>query len=408
MLLRLCILGGVVLAMGACTTDLSSNLRKDADGYIAKGQYTQAFRNIRSQLNNEKERPAALAVFMNSPGAIEGLVAAFDARAKDFAHMTDAHGVSDDLQVASRAGLLTADVEGRLRNQLETAVASRVQRGDIAATFGADTTVFRSLLSEPSLTRVYESTLAHFKGSYSGQPRTQLKGLVQFISTNAAYGARFEKEMASLTFSITEINEILKPRYPAFAEAKLSEMIVLVMVTTEPSRRLLEVDVGAALDTYDAVEVVEDRTKAEAIAQIAELQYDERVTPQTTRTVTVGYHEADILYAALAMPKNASFLYDVVGGGTEIEWAYEVTVVVKGEAKRKLIRDRTSESGYQCVNPRIINVFGGVSQPSGWPNSQTSSYCEAGRQPSSAAEMRKRIINQVADAVRELATGSAF
>lgn len=380
--------------------------RKVATQRLSEGRFLDAFTILKAQLDNVmNQRSAALAVFQKKAGAVAGLINAFDTKIDTLASIDEALQLADDLEVAHESGVIPGDAAVQLRSKLDASVADKAARGELTATFGDPTKTFPSLAREPALSRVYEATLSALRRPYQGAFRSETAEIFAAASQDAALRQRLEADLSSLVFSVTEIEKYVAVAFPTFAASRTEALKTRVVLTSEPSRRLIEVDVGAALSSYDAVQVVEDRAQAEGVVQIAELQYTERAIPQTTRTVTIAYHETDLFYAVVQMPKNASFLYEVVEGGTQVDWAYEVSFTKDGQTRRKLIRDAVNETGYQCINPRIVNVFGGVIKSPGWPNKKTAEYCQNGTQAVAPTDVRNRIIKTIAQTVDDLVRG---
>jgi hypothetical protein len=104
------------------------------------------------------------------------------------------------------------------------------------------------------------------------------------------------------------------------------------------------------------------------------------------------------------MPRNASYLYEVVSGGAEIEYGYVVSVVVDGKTiLDDVIRGRVGGEYRRCQNTRIQNVFGGVSSAGFVANDDMQSRCSG---PSSVPveDLRKEVLSKVMQGVLNVAT----
>jgi hypothetical protein len=78
---------------------------------------------------------------------------------------------------------------------------------------------------------------------------------------------------------------------------------------------------------------------------ISELQYEERVDPERTQTALVDNLQVAPLVAVLAMPRGASFLYDVTQGGAEVHFAYDIRAKREGKVIfEKLLRDKLGDT----------------------------------------------------------------
>jgi len=99
------------------------------------------------------------------------------------------------------------------------------------------------------------------------------------------------------------------------------------------------------------------------------------------------------------MPSNASYLYDVVSGGAEIEYGYVVSAVADSKTiYDEVIRGKVGGEYRSCQNARIQNVFGGVSSAGFVANDDMQRRC-AGPSSASIDELRKEIFSKVVDGV---------
>jgi hypothetical protein len=114
-----------------------------------------------------------------------------------------------------------------------------------------------------------------------------------------------------------------------------------------------------------------------------------------------------LLSAALLMPKNASYLYDVVSGGAKIEYGFVVTATLDGRTIHdQVVRGQVGGEYRRCQNARIQNVFGGFSRADFVPNDHMQRICNG---PSSASidDLRKEVLSKVADGVLAVSTVKA-
>jgi hypothetical protein len=97
------------------------------------------------------------------------------------------------------------------------------------------------------------------------------------------------------------------------------------------------------------------------------------------------------------MPRGASFLYDVTQGGAEVHFAYDIRAKQEGKVIfEKLLRDKLGATYYYCSNPRVQNVYGGLSGASFWPNTQVQTFCQQGRARVDVTQLREMIPEKLA------------
>lgn len=99
------------------------------------------------------------------------------------------------------------------------------------------------------------------------------------------------------------------------------------------------------------------------------------------------------------MPQNASYLYELVSGGAEIDYGYVVSAYRKGiKIHDQVVRGRVGGDYARCQNPRIQNVFGGVSSAGFVANEDMERRCSTTRTVSMdrlRAEVQEKITEEI-------------
>jgi hypothetical protein len=99
------------------------------------------------------------------------------------------------------------------------------------------------------------------------------------------------------------------------------------------------------------------------------------------------------------MPRNASYIYEVVSGGAELEYGYVVTATVDGKViYDELIRVKVGGQYRRCQNARIQNVFGGTSSAGFVANDDMRQRC-AGPSSVSIEQLRQEVFSKIIDGV---------
>jgi hypothetical protein len=76
----------------------------------------------------------------------------------------------------------------------------------------------------------------------------------------------------------------------------------------------------------------------------------------------------------------------------EIQYAYELKAAQHGQLlHEKLIREKIGDTYYYCSNPRVQNVYGGLSRATVWPNADVEAYCARGGGRRAVTEYRGKI-----------------
>jgi len=188
--------------------------------------------------------------------------------------------------------------------------------------------------------------------------------------------------------------------FPKFAAARKEEITARVFLQVNNGDRLLSEDLLQTLRSrVRGVEWVPSVGPKITTLVIERLRNDEKTLPERSQTITYAQHEVNLLSAALLMPRNASYLYEVVSGGAEIEYGYVVSAVADGKTiYDEVIRGKVGGEYRRCQNARIQNVFGGVSSAGFVANDDMQQRC-AGPSSASIDELRKEIFSKVVDGV---------
>ncbi len=178
-------------------------------------------------------------------------------------------------------------------------------------------------------------------------------------------------------------------------------MILTVHLKTDPPRRLLEEDLKSALRARsELLRIVRDPERGALTVFVRELQLEERQFPERVQTVIVPYDQHDLLVGVLLLPRNASTHFEVAQGGAEINFAYEVIVERDGKViVERLIRDSVRQEYRFCSNMRVVNVFGGTTAASAFPNQQVAALCQQGQQPVSVTALRADILRRMTEEI---------
>jgi hypothetical protein len=164
----------------------------------------------------------------------------------------------------------------------------------------------------------------------SGYDRYLLRKIMEYIDQegrNTEAYATLERYLDQIPISTSDLQDIIAPLYPSFAEKTLRALALKIFLTTDPKKRLLEEDVaGKFKSKSQLIQFVREPAQDALEITISEVQYEERVDPERTQTALVDNLQVAPLVAALTMPRGASFLYDVTQGGAEVHFAYDLTV----------------------------------------------------------------------------------
>jgi len=196
----------------------------------------------------------------------------------------------------------------------------------------------------------------------------------------------------------------------AHTQRSLEGRMVVVQLTTEPPRRLLEEDLTTALRRKaELVTIVRTPQPEAATILLRELQYEERQEPERTQTVVVSQWQTDPLVSALTMPRGASMFFEHTQGNAEVAWAFEVIASKGGQiVQEQVLRDTIRRPYHFCNNMRVQNVFGGVQSAMTYPNNEVKNLCESGQRPIRTSDLRSQVIERLANEIATILMAPAF
>ena len=303
----------------------------------------------------------------------------------------------------AEAPSIDQDQVEQLSARLDARVAARNFDSSIPFLLNDDLRQFPSLDTSEGMRVIFERSLAVLTTS---PPRGKfeqglLAATLRFVELRGA-GSDEYRELASalprILLSYIDLKGKLAQLYPDYASQAIKDITLTILIETVPPKRLLEEDVTILLKSRSPLLTFVREPSADVMRiTIAELQYEERVEPERTQTAVVSYMDMNALVAVLMVPRGASFLYDVTQGGAEIQFAYEVKAMQHGQSLvEKIIREKVGDTYYACSNPRVQNVYGGLSRAEMWPNAQVESLCQRGGTRTDVTHYRRKIPERLA------------
>lgn len=398
-----------LLGLASCATDFTKQVTEARLKYVQNdlgaSHYYEAFLDAKPLIaGGEPGRTQVLSLLKGSPAFNAG----FHQQLNERIAASNPEALEDDISIAETVGIMTPAERTSAHNNIGLALHAVVISGERKLTFGPVTNVYPTILDEAGFAKILSNTIDQLTSTpptARGERRSTVTALFAQMKSNpeaSKHKARLETALSQMSFTADELREDVSTVFQTYAQKALVDRVKTVALVVNPPRRALELDLGDRISKDTEVSLVSESNKAKYIVSVEELDYREQQDAPRTRTATVGYLQADPLYAVLAMPKNASFLFDVIEQDQRIEWRYEIRIRgLKGE-RSKVLKDTETSSAHQCVNARIVNVFGGVSAPSGWPNAQTASYCTGNANLTSLHDVREKVLDRVSQEITAL------
>lgn len=393
---------GLLTGCATVTEKYEAQRRDEAKTFAEKGNFQGAYQRIRSDLSGYGPAANKAAELISSnpqfKSNLPNVIRADMRDAYDPDHFRQAASILD---YASLSSVLSEDSVTDLRKYADD-LAGEGNRSNRLQWLLTDRTEHIASLRAPDQQRlIYNRSVALLRKQPPVGARLRPSNLAQSVFDRAqTAGPQSEEyktlqaELPNLALSTQELRTTVAQIFPQYAAKEVASREVVVKVNFDD--RLIEEDAMAKLRQLSPnLTFIKDGPAAVSVS-VKKLQWDEKTAPQQTQTVTYSQSDVNMLAAALLMPRNASYIYEVSSGGVQLAYAFEVKATSKGEAPfDELVRDRASREWRSCSNERIQNVFGGVQRADFVANDHMRSVCGAGSSPASPDMLRNEAIDRL-------------
>lgn len=394
----------------ACATypqsreDQATYHASEAKAAISKGDSINAANQIDVTLTRPTGSAKIKELFASYPKGRDYYRTYLEKSIADISHAYQAAAVFEKLSTAKSAGIFSEDQVRDLFANLSKVITDGNTTGSVPFDLGDKIEIFPELKSPAHQQIIVNRSINNLQGSGSGsRPVAAVMEYVQRIGIDSEEGKRIETLLPTMNVRRDELDVVAKV-FPKFAAARKEEITARVFVQVKNGDRLLSEDLLQTLRSrVRGVEWVPSVGPKTTTLVIERLRNDEKTLPERTQTITYSQGEVNFLASALLMPRNASYLYEVISGGAEIEYGYVVSASADGKAiYDEVIRGKVGGEYRRCQNARIQNVFGGVSSAGFVANDHMQQQCSG---PSSASidELRKDVFSKVVDGVLKVA-----
>ena len=293
-------------------------------------------------------------------------------------------------------GVFSDDEIASLFALLQKRVVDGNETGAVPFVLGDNVENFPELKTPLQQKLIVDRTIENLQNGSLNRQVAELMRYVSRVGINSPEGKRIEALLPSMKIRREEI-EVVGQIFPKFSAARSEEIMQCVYVQVKNGDRLLLDDlIRAFRSKVRGVRWVQSAVPKCTILTIERVRNDEKSLPERTQTITYAQHEVSFLAGALLMPRNASYLYEVVSWGNEINYGYVVTAVVDGKVVcDEVVRGKVEAEYSRCQNARIQNVFGGVSSAEFVANDDMQRRCSI-PSPVSMEVLRDEVLSKIA------------
>lgn len=284
---------------------------------------------------------------------------------------------------------------------LEKTVTDGNVTGSVQLVLGDKTDRFPALSNAYHQKIIINRSVENLQKGSDVRPVAALMSYVTKHGVDSIEGKRIESLLPTFNIRRDEIDVVGKI-FPKFSSTRKEEITARVFLQVKGDRLLAE-DVRQLLrEKIRGVEWVASSGSGSVNLIIERIRSDEKNSPEQSQTITYAQHEVDTLSAVMLMPRNASYIYETVSGGSTIEYGYVVSAVIDGKTVADdLIRGKVGGEYKRCQNSRIQNVFGGTTSAGFVANDDMRQRC-SGPSSISIEQLRQEIFSKVLDGVLKI------
>ncbi len=402
----------MVAALSGCATSTEkyqAQTRSNSLALAEKGDFSAAFQVIYPELDGSPDASQkAKEVIEGNPQFKANLPAAIKAYIGNIFEPAGLSRITSFLGTIVARNLLSEADREQLYQTIDQAALDGNISGRIQWLVTDSPSSFKPLTRPDQRQIIFARSVASLRKQPPVGSRLRLGGLIDRVFMEAekagpgsAEMALLKAELPDLDISTQDMRSTVSRVFPQFALKEVASREVTVKIAFDD--RLIEEDVLPRVRQLSPNLVVVKDGAAMVDITVKKLQWDERSAPQQTQTVTYSQSDVNILAAALLMPRNASYIYEVSSGGVQLAYAFEVKATSKkGQAFDELVRDRASREWRSCSNARIQNVFGGVQRADFVANDHMQSICGGGGSPTSPDALRSEAVGRIAAVIGKI------
>lgn len=367
---------------------------------ISKGDIVQAGTQIDIALRRPTGGQKIKELFASDPKA-RGIYRAFlEKGITDILSGSGAVVAYEQLSIAKTVGIFAEDEMNGLFVKLERAITEGNIYGSIPFDLDDKIDYFSALKDPVHQKIIVDRTITNLQNS--GSTIRPIKGLLEYVKrvgVASAEGKKIKSLLPTMNIRRGEL-ELVATVFPDFAASRKDELTARVFLQVKGADRLFMEDLLQALRAnIRGIEWVPAPGEKTVTLTVERVRYDEKTQPERSQTITYAQHEVSLIHAALFMPRNASYLYEVISGGAEIEYGYVVTALAEGKTIHdEVVRGKLGGEYRRCQNARIQNVFGGVTSAGFVANSHMEQTC-AGQNAVSMDALRSEVFSKLVDGV---------
>jgi hypothetical protein len=373
-----------------------------AKANFSSGSVTNSAYHIDNALGLPNGNAKVRALFNESPAIKAAYISRLKGNITALSAPAQVPNVSDSIQMVVRSNVLSASENSQLIDDFNNRLLTGNQNDGIPFLLGDEAQSYDVLRTPDQLDLIFKRTLRFYRERVGVR---HVSSLLDYAHRNGAGSAdelALRAQLSSLNITASELEGVEK-FYPEFAAIRRAQITKRVYFSVKNGDRLFADDVFEKLKSrLRGIEWTSKPTPGTLELVVERVRSDEKILPESTQTVTYGYSDVNALYAALFMPRNASYMFDLTSGGATIDYGYVITAREAGKPTHEQVARGKVEAAYgKCLNARVQNVFGGTTAATFIANDNMQSRCARQTAPS-LDDLRSEVLDKLITKVLEV------
>ncbi|QEI07846.1 hypothetical protein FXN63_19885 [Pigmentiphaga aceris] len=393
----------VALLLAGCAkqfyteTERATVLIEDARSAFVSGDINTGSRSVDFALERETGPAQARAYFATNPEAAAAYTYHVEQQIASLRGVQSSQQRRESLQTLRREEVLPAANTDWLNRFFDAEMTSANKSGAIPITLFDDISDLPALQLPQPRRLILDRTISRLarEPDAASRPIARMIAFYKLDDTSMEEKTLIRNALMKLKLRRSELDAVGEV-FNDVAVARRNELTTTATLVVLGADRLFKDDLAQTIGIEPGIEWV---AGGATVVTVEKLRHNETVQPERAQTVIYAFHEVDILKAALLMPKNASYLYELISSGSSVEYGYVVTATTGGKPIfEEVVRGTISSEGGRCQNARVQNVFGGVTPASFTANDDMLARCR-GETAEGVDVLRSKVNRQIAAAV---------
>lgn len=286
---------------------------------------------------------------------------------------------------------------------LEENVREKIKNGAMNVSFDDAVKEHSFMASAEIMDLIAINTINNYKNQ-SHYNKSGLQQLTDYVEKSPNDSTIRTKMKEALPFMNLKLNElaIVEKIDPKFVLERKLASTMKAFVEYKSIDRLTADDISEIIKkSIKGVEWISTSSTSANVISIEKIRHSEVVGQERTQTISYADYQVDRMAAVLFMPRNASYLFDLVSNDVSIDYGYVISYQKNGQKiSEEVVRGVDSHQNRRCQYKRIQNVFGGNQAADFDANDDMRSKCSGYQR--SVESMRTEIYNKIANKVLEI------